>query len=223
MYQEPTRKAGLSGASLLAFSIPALAFVIGIGYLPYPGAVPLKALPILILVGVAWRELQGRVRLLMVAALVLSACGDVLLELNLFAPGLGSFLLAQLCYAGHFFSQRGTAGLPYLRLALVLLLPLAVSSQVLPATGDMMVPVGIYMAVITLMGIGAALHRKPSTLLFTGALLFIASDCMIGFNRFVMPFSTARHAIMVTYYLGQLLILWGVLTSQRHIFTGQPK
>jgi uncharacterized membrane protein YhhN len=86
----------------MAFSIPALAFVIGIGYLPYPGAVALKALPILILVGVAWRELQGRVRLLMVAALLLSAGGDVLLELNLFAPGVGSFLLAQLCYAGHF-------------------------------------------------------------------------------------------------------------------------
>jgi uncharacterized membrane protein YhhN len=102
-------------------------------------------------------------------------------------------------------------------------LPLAVSSQVLPATGDMMVPVGVYMAVITLMGIGAALHRKPSTLLFTGALLFIVSDCMIGINRFVMPFSTAKHAIMVTYYVGQLLILWGVLTSERHTSTGQTK
>jgi uncharacterized membrane protein YhhN len=218
-----THKTKISAPSLMAFSIPALAFVIGIGYLPYPGAVALKALPILILVGVAWRELQGRVRLLMVAALLLSAGGDVLLELNLFAPGVGSFLLAQLCYAGHFFSRRDSGALPYLRLALVLLLPLAVSSQVLPATGDMMVPVGVYMAVITLMGIGAALHRKPSTLLFTGALLFIASDCMIGINRFVMPFSTAKHAIMVTYYVGQLLILWGVLTSERHTSTGQTK
>jgi len=223
MNQTSTGKAGVSGASLLAFSLTGLAFVMSIPYLPYPGAVPLKALPILILVGVAWRELQGRVRLLMVAALVLSACGDILLELDLFAPGVASFLLAQLCYAGHFFSQRGTAGLPYIRLALVLLLPLAVSSQVLPETGDMIVPVGVYMAVITIMGIGAALHRKPSMLLFTGALLFIASDCMIGINRFVMPFSTARHAIMVTYYLGQLLILWGVLTSQRHSSTGQTK
>ncbi|HDY82525.1 MAG TPA: lysoplasmalogenase [Halieaceae bacterium] len=216
MNQASTRKAGISGASLLAFSITGLAFVVGIGYLPYPGAVPLKALPILILVGVAWRELQGRVRLLMAAALVLSACGDILLELNLFAPGLGSFLVAQLCYARHFFSRRGTGGLPYLRLALVLLLPLAVSGQVLPETGDLMVPVAVYMTAITVMGLGAALHHKPSALLFTGALLFIASDCMIGINRFVMPFSTARHAIMLTYYLGQLLILWGVLTSEKH-------
>lgn len=216
MNQASTHKAGISGASLLAFSITGLAFVVGIGYLPYPGAVPLKALPILILVGVAWRELQGRVRLLMAAALVLSACGDVLLELNLFAPGLGSFLVAQLCYARHFFSRRGTGELPYLRLALVLLLPLAVSGQVLPETGDLMVPVAVYMTAITVMGLGAALHHKPSALLFTGALLFIISDCMIGINRFVMPFSTARHAIMLTYYLGQLLILWGVLTSEKH-------
>ena len=223
MDQKLTHKAGISGPSLLAFSIPALAFVIGIGYLPYPGAVPLKALPILILVGVAWRELQGRTRLLMVAALLFSAGGDVLLESNLFAPGVGSFLLAQLCYAGHFFSRRGSGDLPYLRLSLVLLLPLAVSSQVLPATGDMMLPVGVYMAVISIMGIGVALHRKPSTLLFTGALLFIISDCMIGINRFVMPFSTARYAIMLTYYLGQLLILWGVLTAERHSATGQEK
>ena len=223
MDQTSTRKAGLSGASLLAFCITGLAFVLSIPYLPYPGAVPLKALPILILVGVAWRELQGRVRLLMVAALVLSACGDVLLELDLFAPGVGSFLVAQLCYAWHFFSRRGTGGLPYLRLALVLLLPLAVSSQVLPATGEMMVPVAVYMSVITAMGVGAALHRKPSALLFTGALLFIASDCMIGIDRFVMPFSTAKHTIMVTYYLGQLLILWGVLTSENNTSTGQTK
>lgn len=223
MDQTSTGKAGIPAASLLAFSLTGLAFVISISYLPYPGAVPLKALPILILVGVAWRELQGRVRLLMVAALLLSACGDVLLELNLFAPGVGSFLLAQLCYARHFFSRRGTAGLPYKRLALVLLLPLAVSSQVLPAAGDMMVPVGVYMAVITIMGIGAALHLKPSTLLFTGALLFIVSDCMIGINRFVMPFSAARYAIMLTYYLGQLLILWGVLIAEKHNSTGHAK
>lgn len=223
MEQGSTRNAGLSGASLLAFCITGLAFVMSIPCLPYPGAVPLKALPILILVGVAWRDLQGRVRLLLVAALLLSACGDVLLELDLFAPGVGSFLLAQLCYAWHFFSRRETGDLPYLRLALVLLLPLAVSSQVLPATGDMMVPVGVYMAVISIMGIGAALHRKPSTLLFTGALLFIISDCMIGINRFVMPFSTAKYAIMLTYYLGQLLILWGVLTAERHDATGQEK
>jgi uncharacterized membrane protein YhhN len=36
-----------------------------------------------------------------------------------------------------------------------------------------------------------------------GAVLFVASDSMIAWDRFVRPFRWAPVAIMVTYHLGQ--------------------
>jgi uncharacterized membrane protein YhhN len=51
---------------------------------------------------------------------------------------------------------------------------------------------------------------------FVGALLFVASDSMIGINRFVTPFQGSQYAIMLTYYGAQLLILWGVMLDAKH-------
>ncbi len=199
--------------TLVSFAFSALVFLLTIPYSPYPGSLLVKALPILILLGVAWVSLQGSTRLLMSAALLLSACGDVFLEMNLFTPGLGSFLVAQLCYAWYFFSQRGSGSLPYGRLLLIVAIMLAVSLPVVSHAGELFVPVAIYMTAIALMGLAAALYRKPSTLLFVGALLFVASDSMIGINRFVTPLPGAKYAIMITYYAAQLLILWGVMRT----------
>ena len=36
-----------------------------------------------------------------------------------------------------------------------------------------------------------------------GAALFVLSDSLIGINRFVAPFEGARHAIILSYWLGQ--------------------
>ena len=40
-----------------------------------------------------------------------------------------------------------------------------------------------------------------------GALLFFLSDALIAVDRFVTPFAAARLAIIVTYHLGQLLLV----------------
>ena len=36
-----------------------------------------------------------------------------------------------------------------------------------------------------------------------GAALFVLSDSLIGINRFVASFEGARHAIILSYWLGQ--------------------
>jgi len=199
--------------SLIAFSISALAYLLTIPYSPYPGSLLVKALPILILLAVALVSLQGRVRLFMAVALLTSAGGDIFLEMDMFTPGLASFLVAQLCYAAYFFSQRDLENLQYGRLAVVLAIMLPVSIPVVSNAGEIFIPVAIYMSAICLMGVGAALHRQPSTMLFAGALLFVASDSMIGINRFVIPLPGSKYPIMLTYYGAQLLILWGVMRS----------
>lgn len=201
----------LKRITLLAFAFSALVYLLTIPYSPYPGSLLVKALPILILLGVAWVSLQGRTRLFMALALLLSACGDVFLEMDRFTPGLASFLVAQLSYAWYFFSQRDTGPLPWGRLILILAIMLSVSIPVVSHAGEIMLPVAVYMSAICLMGVGAALYRQPSTMLFAGALLFVASDSMIGLNRFVLPLPGSKYPIMMTYYAAQLLILWGVM------------
>ena len=44
-----------------------------------------------------------------------------------------------------------------------------------------------------------------------GALTFYASDSLLGWNRFVRPFPHAHLAVMVTYHLGQLLLVLSLL------------
>jgi len=211
-----TTDAVINRATLAAYGVCCLAFLATIPYSPYPGSLLTKALPVLILLGLALVALRGRVRVLLALALLLSACGDVLLELRFFTPGLAAFLIAQLCYAWYFFSQRDTANLPVARLLIVLALMCTASVPIISNAGDLLIPVAVYMMAIGLMGISAALYRKPSTVLFVGALLFVASDSMIGFNRFVSPLPAAHYAIMMTYYGAQLLILWGVLATEKH-------
>jgi uncharacterized membrane protein YhhN len=199
--------------TLIAFAVSALAYLLTIPYSPYPGSLLVKALPIYILLGVALASLRGQARLFMAVALLLSSFGDLFLEMDLFTPGLASFLIAQLSYAWYFFSQRDLKTISYGRLIVVLAIMLSVSVPVVSNAGEIFIPVAVYMAAICLMGIGAALFRQPSGLLFAGALLFVASDSMIGINRFVMPLPGSRYPIMTAYYAAQLLILWGVMRS----------
>ena len=202
--------------TLTSFILCALAYVLTIPYAPYPGSLLVKALPIFILLGVAWVSLQGSTRSFMVAALFFSAGGDIFLELDKFTPGLTSFLIAQLCYAWYFFSQRTTDTPPYTRLILIVVVMMSVSYPVISNAGDIFIPVAIYMLAIAAMGVAAAFYQAPTALVFVGALLFVASDSMIGINRFVTPFPGSQYAIMLTYYGAQLLMLWGVMQAVRH-------
>ena len=205
----------MNRTTVVAFTVCALAYLLTIPYSPYPGSLLVKALPVLILLAVALVSLRGKARTFMATALLFSAGGDIFLELNMFTPGLGSFLVAQLCYAWFYLSQRDQGQLPYGRLALILAIMLSVSIPVVSRAGDIFIPVAVYMSAITLMGLGAALHRAPSSLIFIGALLFVLSDSMIGINRFVTPLPGSRYAIMLTYYGSQILMLWGVMRAQQ--------
>ncbi len=202
--------------TLTSFILCALAYVLTIPYSPYPGSVLVKAMPILILLGVARVSLQGSARLFMATALLFSAGGDIFMELDKFTQGLASFLIAQLCYAWYFFSQRTTGTLPYTRLFFIVVIMLGVSFPIISHAGEAFISVAVYMVAITAMGVTAAFYRTPSTLVFVGALLFVASDSMIGINRFVTPFPGSSYAIMLTYYGAQLLMLWGVMHAVKH-------
>ena len=80
--------------------------------------------------------------------------------------------------------------------------------------GVMLIPIAVYCAVITLMGITAVgrlgrTNRSSFNLVFLGALLFIMSDSVIGLNRFAGPVEHAGPIVMSTYLLAQYLLVKG--------------
>jgi len=151
------------------------------------------------------------VRAWFVAALVLSLAGDVFLMLpgDLFVPGLGSFLLAHVAYVVGLVA----AGLDPLGVLAGLVLVAAafavVGTRLLrgirrrePAMAP---PVVAYMGAISAMVVCAV--GTGDGVAIAGALSFYASDSLIGWGRFVAGGDGNRLAVMVTYHVGQALLV----------------
>lgn len=161
------------------------------------------------------------------AALFFSLLGDVFLMLprNLFVPGLVSFLIAHIAYVfafAPFSSVRAvTIFVPLLLLASRTLYR-KYYRETLKDDQYLAVAVYAYLVVITAMvsvvtgtlfGDGAAWPLSAAISATAGAWLFLTSDALIGWNRFVQgaPGRKASRtrtqlisvAIMVTYHLGQ--------------------
>jgi uncharacterized membrane protein YhhN len=190
-----------------------------------------KALPMIILFiwGITEKKTDDHLFYrLILTGIIFSLAGDLLLQWDnrkdgFFLFGLGAFLLTQVFYTWAFF----TGGRTVYRLKKVwpalILLPaygLALVLYLKPGLGNMLIPVSVYATVIVLMCLGAfsRLPVYPGTatlFLICGAVLFLMSDSMIAISRFGHGFALSRLAIMFTYFLGQYLILYGVLLRNK--------
>ena len=129
-----------------AYGALAAAYLLLFGYnTSWIGAI-VKMLPILLLAAASARQMRGAWRRGMVTALLFSALGDWLLGMNgvlgnLFTAGLGSFLVAQLAYAQLFWRHRTPDRRRRWLAACYLPVAAALAWLVLPAAGEMAVPV----------------------------------------------------------------------------------
>jgi uncharacterized membrane protein YhhN len=89
-----------------------------------------------------------------------------------------------------------------------------------PGLGSLAVPVLIYALVLVVM-VQTAIHRYGRTgpdsygLVIVGASLFTISDSVLAINKFYSPFAGASGVIMLTYILGQYLIVEGVVRHRQ--------
>lgn len=208
-----------STTTLSVFWLLALAYLLANALFTGPLLVVLKPLPILLLAYAANRQLTGSWRIGMVAALLFSALGDVLLALqserfDSFVPGLAAFLVAQLVYAGLFWSHRQVTRQRLLLAGGYLIAAGMLAGLVLPKTHGLLWPVTLYLVAISAMATGAALCRLPLPSLLLGALTFVLSDSLIALNKFVVALPAATLLIMLTYYLAQWLIWHSVIRSR---------
>jgi len=162
----------------------------------------------LVVIAIVLDPVHADVRVWFVIALVLSLAGDVFLMLprDLFVFGLGSFLLGHVAYTVGL--NLHTDGLwwlaipiPFIVAALAVRLVRGIRRS---GQSQLVGPVIAYVVVIGAMGCSAL--ASGNALAAVGALLFMASDSLIGETRFVRPWPGAGVAIMVTYHLGQALL-----------------
>ena len=158
------------------------------------------------------------------AALIFSWIGDVLLMWSeLFVFGLGSFLMAHVCYIIGFKVAQKTPekieSVNFLKL-FAFNLPIYVIAAFLyylvhTNLGSLKIPVIVYILVIVSM-LSTARERfgKVSSSsfwqVFVGGSLFFISDGIIAISRFYQNFPESGILIMGTYAVGQLLIVMGI-------------
>jgi uncharacterized membrane protein YhhN len=168
----------------------------------------------LIAVAIALDPVHADTRAWFVAALVLSLLGDIFLMVprDWFVAGLSAFLLGHLAYAVGL--NLHTDGLWWWAVPVVLiaaLLAVRLVRGIRRSGQDALVgPVIAYVVVISVMG-GSAV-ASGNAMAAAGALLFMASDSLIGETRFVRARPWGGVAIMVTYHLGQAGLVLSLVT-----------
>lgn len=166
-----------------------------------------KLAPVALCAVVAATEGSGVLRGWVVAGLFLSLAGDAALLLpdRWFVAGLGAFLAAHVVYAlGMLRLDLSASGL-VAGVVLVAAGMATIGRRILGgaqrAERALGAPVAAYLVVISAMVVIATGSAEPW--LIVAALLFYASDAMLGWNRFVAPAPVLPVAVMVTYHLAQ--------------------
>ena len=157
---------------------------------------------------------------LVAIGLILGAIGDVALLSSSkrgFLAGLGSFLAGHLAYVIGFATLVPVAAwINPMAIAPIVIAAIALA-WLWPHLGSMRVPVIAYVAIISLMVIGAlAVWQRnalpTSTAILVGALLFFASDLAVARDKFVAPGVINKLWGLPAYYGGQLLLAWAVIS-----------
>jgi uncharacterized membrane protein YhhN len=176
----------------------------------------------LVMVALAWLALtmgaadQGVGRFLLVA-LGFSLVGDIFLlgqKAVDFSGGLVSFLVAHIAFVLAFLTLgfQPWWALPGLLIAITVGLTSgrrivrAAAREGGAALGG---AVTAYLVVIASMVVAAS--GTARLLVFLGALAFMLSDTVLALDRFVAPRAHARMLVIVTYHLGQVMLVIGAL------------
>lgn len=206
------QKSLLYGA--LAFAV---IFTVSQIFTPYPGHFAVKAVPAVALSILALTSVAGLPGKLLFVALLSCAAGDVALALEggrFFVIGLIFFSMAQILFIVTFSRKvmRRSSRLPII--AALIIYGGTMASVLKPSLGGLMLPVFFYIAVITTMGIFAALRASESKLVLYGALSFIVSDSLIAIDKFAVSIPGSGYLVMSTYYLAIFLIAYGHVRDQ---------
>lgn len=192
-------------------------FVASLNLRPYPFDFVVKAVPVFSLAVLSFFNIPGIKGKLLGMGFLFSDLGDILLELDrsaYFVFGLAAFLLAHLFYTSVFIQQPDLRQPRSLFTIVLAGYGIFFGSVLVPNLGNMMIPVAAYLVIIISMGMSAAVGKKNHFFILIGACLFIVSDSIIAYDKFISPVSSSSLIIMSTYYSAQFFIACGALKSR---------
>ncbi len=224
----------LDRAFLLLSILCSFIYLITQSFQPYPGSVLLKILSVTPLAVIAFRALReppansrgfewlrDRDNMILGMALAFSSLGDALLDLDperLFLRGLFAFLVAHFIYILLFVRNWARPlrpkGWQLALLAAVLIYSLLLSQWLAPSLGSVAGPVMLYVCVITVMVVSAALAGFSKPWVYSGVILFLISDSILAVNKFKSPVPGREYLVWTTYYLAQYGIAIGFLQEK---------
>lgn len=176
-----------------------------------------------------FRSFMNGTNWLIILALLFGCSGDILLMLEnkekWFMFGMIGFLIGHIFYISAFLISIGDNLINFPIWGLILISPvLIILFFTFPKyrrhMGEFKIPIYIYMTVILLMHFTSILRLALFNiyclcfiLVYIGSLLFIFSDSLIAINTFKEDAEISHFYIMITYILGQFLIIQGILIS----------
>ncbi len=166
-------------------------------------------------------------KIFMIAAIAGGWLGDIFLMIpdpenkkRFFKPGLVAFLLGHIFYMAVFASRFVSIGtIPFCGW---LIAPVFAATGITafiiirPHAGPMLKAITAYVVIIVLMGISTILPLGSvsvtgAVIAMSGAFIFMISDTLNAYNRFVRAIPNERVYTMTTYLLGQYLLVKGYL------------
>lgn len=199
-------KVDITVVSVLFFILVALFFAPV--HIPHKLALPVGLLFIASLKLLPWQ---------MSFAMLFSCAGDYFGSCGIFLAQMASFAIAHMFIIGYFFSRYRLGVLRrryiryssrYMTLATVLILPVLLFAflKIIPCApaGVLRYGVSFYAILIATM-VWSALQQR-SKLFAIGAILFLVSDMILAWNRFVGHLPNSAMLILVPYYFAQWML-----------------
>lgn len=149
-----------------------------------------------------------------VLAFLFSCTGDAMGAYGSFFGQMGYFAAAHIILIWAFAEELWKVRKTLVGLAVTAALVFAFA-LVIPKVPEpwLQIGCGVYAVLITAMFGLSLMQRSP--LFAIGAALFLISDMILSWNKFVGPVTAEKWLIMVPYYLGQLLIWLGATTLMK--------
>ena len=181
----------------LLFAAGAALFFTNAAVIPYKVAYPV------LLLSLSLFYLRLKPLIPVGAALLLSAVGDAAGAGGMFIPQMLFFALAHGAYMCYFLPQAQVAPRPFVWPVLLFLFVCIVPRAADPAERA---GVAVYGLVVAGMLYSALQYRGAYAAWFRlAALLFVFSDSVIAWGRFVAPVPCRTYVVMITYYAAQYL------------------
>jgi uncharacterized membrane protein YhhN len=144
-----------------------------------------------------------------VAALFFSAAGDLAGAVDNFVMQMISFSVAHIFYISFLLMNIKIHGAQsswskYLGYPLALIFLMLSLFKIVPNVGFLPITIGVVIYSLLIITMFVAAHYQQKRYWIVGALLFVISDSILAWNKFVEPLPAITYLIMVPYYGAQL-------------------